>query len=95
MPVRIERKTKNKKFRKRRLDFDFLTASRLKQYESLTLSLLSLPTLVQMIDDLLAGPTVGHFLHKLQQRHPSKQHRIYGRPAIILAVKRAKPCPKL
>jgi hypothetical protein len=27
VPVRIERKTKNKKFRKRRLAFDFLTAS--------------------------------------------------------------------
>src|SRR6266508_3386763 len=42
----------------------------------------------QMIDDLLAGSSVRHFLHKLQKRHPAKQHRIDRRPAVLQAVKR-------
>src|ERR1043166_4734702 len=42
----------------------------------------------QMIDDLLGGSSVRHFLHKLQKRHPAKQHRIDRRPTVLGAVKR-------
>src|SRR5262245_61956314 len=49
----------------------------------------------QMIDDLLAGSSVCHVLHKLQKCHHATYPRIERRPAVLRAVKRFQLWPKL